>query len=338
MPAQRDPRFPPVVMEVPPGSPRNWDVLIFLHIPKTAGLNLRHIINYQYGMADVCAPEAGQDVTRSQLFRYLETGKPLAHSGPGFDPNGQFRKVYHAKCADLAGLRAVFGHLWYGFHDAIPGPTSYMTVLRDPVERAISVYYHRTGRHGLRVSLEDWVRTARDYELDNGQTRRLCGRLDEADIRFTPCTSQMLERAKKNLKEHFSVVGIAERFEESLLLMARKFDWRVTRYKVYNVNRDRPRGVLVPGEIRQAVRERNQYDVLLYDYAYQLFDEQLRRIEPPIDASAIRRLRPRVAIGERPLLGRLYPVAAPMFRGARSIGRRARRILAHRSSPGHADP
>jgi hypothetical protein len=338
MPAQGDPRFPPVVMEVPPGSPRNWHVLIFLHIPKTAGLNLRHIINYQYGLGDVCAPEGDQNPARSQLFRYLETGEPLKHGGPGYDPNERFRKIYEAKCADLVGLRAVFGHVWYGFHEAITDPTTYLTVLRDPVERALSVYYHRVGRHGLRLGLEDWVRTARDFELDNGQTRRLCGRHDDADIRFTPCTADMLAQAKENLQEQFSVVGIAERFEESLLLMARTYGWHLTDYKIYNVNRDRPRGVLVPANIREAVREHNRYDVQLYDYAYELFEDQLGRIQPPIDASALRRLRPRDAIGERPLLGRVYPVAAPILRGARSIGRRARRILAPRSSPGRADP
>lgn len=325
-------RFPPVVMEVAPGTPRDWTVLIFLHIPKTAGLNLRHIINYQYGLADVCAPEAGTDPRRTDLFRYVETGKPLRNRGPGFDPNAQFRRVFRERCAGVGGLRAIFGHVWYGFHEDVPGPSTYLTVLRDPVERALSVYFHRVSRHGLRVDLERWVEKARDFELDNSQTRRLCGALPDTDVRFEPCNGDMLNRAKAHLRDRFSVVGIAERFDESLLLMSRTYGWRLRSYDVYNVNRKRPRGRAIPDSIRQAIAGHNRYDIQLYEYGRTLFEQQLDAADPPIDGEAIRRFRRNNRLRRYISRRRIYPVARPLVRGSRALRRGARRILPGRSS------
>lgn len=318
-------------MDVEAGAARDWDVLIFLHIPKTAGLNLRHIINYQYGFSEVCAPEPGTDARGTALFRYLERGEPPGNVAPGFDPNRPFRRVFQEKCRDVGGLRAVFGHVWYGFHNVVPGPSTYFTVLRDPVERALSAYFHRTGQHGLQVSLEDWVRTGRDFELDNGQTRRLCGSLEDADIRFTPCTSEVLDRAKRHLRERFSVVGIAERFDESLLLMARTYGWRLRSYEIYNVNRERPRGRAIPAWIMEAVAEHNRYDMELYRFGQELFERQLRAANPPIDRTELRRFRRSNLVRRLVSRRRIYPLAKPLVRGGRAVRRRATRMLPGRS-------
>ena len=49
----------------------------------------------------------------------------------------------------------------------------------------------------------------------------------------------MLERAKRNLDEHFSWLGMTERFDESLILLRRTFGWRDVRYVSRNVSRSR---------------------------------------------------------------------------------------------------
>ena len=52
-----------------------------------------------------------------------------------------------------------------------------------------------------------------------------------------PCTAEIFERAKENLRRHFSVVGLSERFEETLALMKLRFGWKLKSYASFNVTR-----------------------------------------------------------------------------------------------------
>jgi hypothetical protein len=325
--------FPPVVgAESQAGD--DWSALIFLHIPKTAGLNLRHVINWQYGLDSVCQAELLTDPAKGPYWRYLEEGVPLKGKGrPGHDPNQQARRAIRQFCQDRLGrVRVVMGHLFFGIHDTLPREATYVTILREPVERVLSVYYHRVHRHGLRLSLEHYVRTGRDFQIDNAQTRAICGPLRDGDVRFVPCTTDMLERAKRNLREHFSMVGVAERFDETYLLMARTYAWRPSGYHLYNVNRRRPRGEKVPPGIRKQLAERNHYDAELYAFAQELFEEQLGALDPPIDERVLRGFRRSNLLHRYVALRRLYPVARPLLRTGRAIGRGARGLLPGRSA------
>ena len=63
-------------------------------------------------------------------------------------------------------------------------------------------------------TLEDFVTR---LPRENVQCKMVAGAWEE------PCTTEMFEEAKRNLDKHFSVVGLAERFEETLALM--KLRW-----------------------------------------------------------------------------------------------------------------
>jgi hypothetical protein len=89
-----------------------------------------------------------------------------------------------------------------------------------------------------------------------------------------------LEVAKENFREHFAVVGLMERFDETLLLLRRAFGWRDIFYVPQNVSARRPRRDELPPNVLEAVVEANQVDVKLYQYVKTLFDEQVRRQGP----------------------------------------------------------
>ena len=57
-----------------------------------------------------------------------------------------------------------------------------------------------------------------------------------AGMRTDKCAESTLDLAKQNLKS-FGVVGIWERFEESLMLMAMTFDWEVPFYENRKVSK-----------------------------------------------------------------------------------------------------
>src|SRR5207249_2987233 len=121
-------------------------------------------------------------------------------------------------------IKLLTGHMPFGLHAFLPGPSEYVTFLRAPVERVLSHYSFvlRQPTHYLYEKVACQKMPLRDYalggvaaELDNGQTRYLAGALD---LPVGQCTRKHLEEAKRNLDTYCAVVGLVERFDESLLL------------------------------------------------------------------------------------------------------------------------
>lgn len=78
------------------------------------------------------------------------------------------------------------------------------------------------------MSIGDFISSgvAVAFETNNHQTRFISGMTAE----YGKCTTEMLETAKKNLREYFTVVGLTEYFAESMLLMKRAFGWKTPFY------------------------------------------------------------------------------------------------------------
>lgn len=171
------------------------ETLIFLHIPKTAGTTLNRIIEWQY------SPFA---IFTMDPYRIRATAERLKRL-----PEGHRRR-----------LRVVRGHLFYGIHEFLPQAATYITMLREPVARVLSAYYfilrrplhplHRKLKRG-RLGVEDCLRLF--SHRHNLQCRLIAGVEDAATG-----DERLLDIAKENLTKSFSVVGICERFEESLIL------------------------------------------------------------------------------------------------------------------------
>ncbi len=80
--------------------------------------------------------------------------------------------------------RAVTGHLHYGVHRHMPQQCEYITMLREPVARVVSMYRFildnpRNWLHdevvGSAMALEEFVRRGADPTVDNQQTRLIAG-------------------------------------------------------------------------------------------------------------------------------------------------------------------
>jgi hypothetical protein len=191
--------------------------------------------------------------------------------------------------ADLSQTRVIQSHLAFGLHRQLDGPATYVTMLREPVDRMISLYYftlqddyraiHREARESL-SSLEAFVAGGALLETDNGQVRRLSGQPAE----FGRCTSEMLELARLNIRDHFALVGLSERFDESLLLMRERFGWGPVFYLREKTTARRPaRRDLSPATV-EAILEHNRLDLELYRFAEQLHAELVARAGPDFQA------------------------------------------------------
>jgi hypothetical protein len=170
--------------------------------------------------------------------------------------------------------RLIWGHLPFGVHRHVPRPCDYVTILREPVSRVISVYKHilKKTNHELhrqvvenRMRLEDYVESGIDSgQTDNSQTRQLSGR------QFGVIERDTLEEAKNNLKR-FVVVGLTERVEETFVLLRRSLEVRFMTYVTRNVSPP----LAVSGGAIDLIRERNELDTELYRHAKLLLSEQI---------------------------------------------------------------
>jgi len=231
--------------------------LLFLHISKTGGTTLRSVLEKN------CPPER-------RLYIYEEQpGMSLA----------AFRAL---PAGEKRGLEVVFGHFSFGLHAAFPEGARYATMLRHPTARVVSVYYH----HAQKTTAELHERIKREAvrlrdfaalqlaEADNHMTRLLSGC---ADQRSPACSAEMLEAAKTNLRERFDFVLLMERFEESLNALADALGWRDRSYGVLNQRGKTDAGEEFDAETLRLIERRNAFDMQLYRYAEELFEERHAR-------------------------------------------------------------
>jgi len=145
--------------------------------------------------------------------------------------------------------------------------------LRDPIDRMISAFYFmhtyklhpnywKFRREGW--TLEDFVKR---WPKANLQTKMIAGADYDA-----PCTAEILRKAKENL-QYFSVVGLTERFEETLALMKLRFGWKLQSYSSFNVTRTRPKKRDLAQSTLDLIAERNRFDIELYDCVAKSFED-----------------------------------------------------------------
>jgi hypothetical protein len=239
--------------------------VIFLHIGKTGGSTLRKILHRNFKRSEVLLVRSEQ---RHDSFRPRREGSlgDLAAMPP----------------TRLRQVRLLEGHMIFGPHEFVPGPSTYITLLRKPVALAISQYRFvlRTPGHRLheivtseRMTLEDYLRSGLSLEVDNSQTRAVSG---DVNTPFGAVTRDMLEDAKRNIQEHFSVVGLTERFDETVVLLHNVFGWKRLTYSRVKVGPKSQHEPVSQATIRH-LEELNRFDAELYDFASGRFEETVRR-------------------------------------------------------------
>ena len=81
--------------------------------------------------------------------------------------------------------------------------------------------------HEHQYSLDELFENGYILNIDNCQVRFLCG-ID--NIPFGGVNETHLQVAIDNLTDHYTAIGISEHFDESVLLLARRFGWRTPWY------------------------------------------------------------------------------------------------------------
>jgi hypothetical protein len=259
------------------------EALIFLHVPKSAGTTLNRLIEWEYPLFEMYSVDP-------VFFRWSRA------------------RLWRLSQRRLKRFRVFKGHMLFGLHEILPQPATYLIVMRNPIERVISAFYFMRNyklhpnywkfrREGW--TLEDFVR--HPHRRDNIQCKMVAGAAYDE-----PCTAEILAEAKDNLR-YFSVVGLTERFEESLALMKLRFGWKLESYSSFNVTRARPKKRDLPQSTLDLVAERNRFDIELYECAAKRLQEAINKNAAEV-SQVVRQLE--AARIQDPLRERLFSIGA----------------------------
>jgi Galactose-3-O-sulfotransferase/Sulfotransferase family len=239
-------------------------LLLFLHLAKTGGMTLADIFARNF------APED---------FLQVDMAETDASGMGTWSHAAVERALSRLKLSEVAQLRAVWGHYGQGIQAHLPKPCAVVTLLREPVDRVISVYHYLNEMAWQSTeTLEEYFFGRKHYLLafDNCMTRVLSGRpaLDPA-ARPLASTEDVprigeedLEAAGNNL-DGYLVVGTTEQFDETLLILGRDLRWSLSdlAYKRVNVTASRPAEPDISDALREKILAWNRYDTRLVERA-----------------------------------------------------------------------
>ena len=221
-------------------------MVVFCHIPKTAGMAVYDILKSNFGLRFLASTTWGKRLPRT-------TRRDLA-----------IELLTYPKVIALAGhgLRPFVGYAEYNER------FQWFTFLRDPIQRVVSHYVYDCETRRTELGFEDWLTN----DMSNYQVRWLAGKED-------------LASAKQFLSERCALIGFQERFNESLVLIKHfLFDEQlvISHARQVNVTRstaDKRRLVERLSEYRDLIEETNALDLALYRFAREeLWPRQVARL------------------------------------------------------------
>lgn len=236
-------------------------VVVFIHVPKTGGTTLKMCFKKRF--------------LKSVFYinkRELEKD---------FSDRSQEEKDE---------LDYIHGHIPTGVvHHAVSRPCVYLSMFRDPLAKAVSNYAHiiQWPKHRWhkrfiekQITLEKFLTEhddIRDFLLDNPTTRCFSDPRETHDEQ--PMTPELVRRVKTTLREQFTLIGLTERFTDSIFLFCRRLEIPVRLYLKHNVTRRLEKTADLRPEVITRFKEHNWADYEVYDFAKQLFERQWDKLD-----------------------------------------------------------
>jgi Sulfotransferase domain len=226
--------------------------LIFVHLGRTGGTTMRWEVFYK------CVDR--------KLIYAVDTNEPPTLGGTVEQLLAMPRK-------EQEKLRIIVGHMPFGLREQLPWPETwhYVTLVRDPMARALSDYYqarHSETRNvhdlALRCTLEEYIRSGEGLTF-NGMCQLLSNEF--YGTKFENPEAMFLE-ALKNAKD-CSFIGLTEAYDESLRRLCRLCGWEVPPINPRNVLT--PKNLVLSDSERGLLRASNAYDLILYEHCRRRF-------------------------------------------------------------------
>jgi hypothetical protein len=239
------------------GSPKT----IFLHIPKSGGTTLDNIISRNHEMENV-----------------VHINGPVIMK----NPKELFKK---GNFPDVVMGHFSLNHIVY---QGVLGNLIHMTLLREPISRIISHYNfvvtslnHGRREEAAEMGFEGYVTSIDSKECFNAQMLRLTGYLERPIEKQAGSLPSVLSLAKENLEKRFSLFGLTDRYNEFILMCRHLLGWQDIYYTRRRVTADYPGKVQLSDLSKSLIdrlKEQNQYDLELYEFAACLFNQRIEQI------------------------------------------------------------
>ncbi|HXN87902.1 MAG TPA: sulfotransferase family 2 domain-containing protein [Methylocella sp.] len=266
-------------------------VLIFLHIPKTGGQTMGAILAH-------CFPDQhfNPELEHGDTALLLRSTPRIAEKFRQLPVEKQraVRCMIPACCA--MDVDTIFDR-----------PSKFFTIVRHPVDRVISNFFHIRRFSHLPfyrfikdLTLEQYLDSGIGLYHDNQQVRMLsgCPELDAPwDLESRPISStsspverRHLEMAKRNIEERFIAAAPLEEFAALVWFLKRLYGWPFhwVVFRIHNQNPNRPKLAAVSEATRKRLETLNQYDIEVYEWVKARFAKQIQTMEPHFSREARR--------------------------------------------------
>lgn len=233
------------------------DPFFFLHLPRTAGTTLNHILERNFAPESVLSVYSREEyAARKDLFTQKEDKLRLI--------------LGHLLLEDFSPPR-IFGVAVRPF-----------TFLREPVARLTAEYRFLRSwkRNHLYAYLNDNNISFRSYLTSGEQMLKYRGRnfmtrcVAGIDPGGADRPRAALAKAKRHLEKEFAFVGVQERFDESLLLLGETLGLSDLLYERRNAIAN-PETIAFAPEDLDLARQINRGDTELHAFALNLLEERI---------------------------------------------------------------
>jgi hypothetical protein len=255
----------------------NDDQLVFIHLPKTAGTTLRYMIEPHFSESDIC---------------------PLNNRG----------ELEGVNCKYFDQFPYIRGHLPYELMEKmVTGKRSWITMLRNPIERYLSQFYFQQAKPDTIPVLytqatEDDIQTFCNLTLDDFvntpsfkfhlQSRDVQARwlattinVDSPDEWIHAFNESLTRETDINIDlgiqrlDGFDLIGLTERFQDSVFMLSYFFAWPpVISADQLNATAEKPRLDNISQDVVDRIAELNTSDLLIYEHAKQVFEKRFTQM------------------------------------------------------------
>lgn len=226
-------------------------LLLSVHIPKTGGTSFRRILRNLFGEGYV------------EDYDWLKDRPAWMKNGLGGLAQGDRE---HA----VRDVRCIHGHFkpqkYAALREISDRPVHFVTWLRDPVERAVSMYHYLRGLNTPQARRQPWEQQARELDL--------LGYFQKTKFGWDAQSRQLQGFAL----EQFSFIGIMERYSESIELFLRAFGSEKVIDIPHELQNPRRSGdqYEIDEELRDLLIAQNTQDYALYQAGCEMFEHALQ--------------------------------------------------------------
>lgn len=267
------------------GDSNGRDIPVFWRIPRSASSIMENVIVncYHLSLASALGTRQGHD--QDQSLGIVTLGNAKYVNVDMSNPAGiQRASAMHLGAYDMVdAISTPFLYETASIFQDVPNSGKCFTLLRHPVDRAVSLYHHYQSEDNnpntqqyKGLSIDEYAeQTAESNWMVRFLTNKRAGALSWHDL-----------EAAKEMFGRKCLVGLVEKAEESIRRFERFFRWGDSNYnacvgeRLANSDKRNQHDSFEGTNAWEVLRKKNEYDVLLYEYAKNLYTQQSTMYEP----------------------------------------------------------